>query len=182
MFSTIKADLRRKAEWYDLPPDKVGSLIKAFFSDGSTAQLLYRLMRFCQSYAFLKPIAMIVYRLNVFFGHVVIGRGANIGEEFVIIHSFGIVINSAVKAGTGLVIEHGVTIGAEKGLSPVLGNNVFIGAGAKIIGAVTIGNDVKIGANAVVTKSLPDGATAVGVPAKVIKIYGEKVSADSTVI
>ena len=55
------------------------------------------------------------------------------------------------------------------------GDNVFIGAGAKVIGGVKIGSDVKIGANAVVTKDLPDGATAVGIPAKVIKIYGERV-------
>ena len=174
MFDILKADLHRKAEWYDLSPDKASSLLKAFLSDGSTALVLYRLMRFCQTHS-LKPLAMIVYRLNAFIGHVVIGRGAEIEPGFVIIHSFGIVINSAVRAGRGLVIEHGVTIGAEKGKSPVLGENVFIGAGAKIIGAVTIGNDVKIGANAVVTKDLPNGATAVGIPAKVIKIYGEKI-------
>ena len=74
-----------------------------------------------------------------------------------------------------LTIENGVTIGAEKGESPTLGDNVFIGAGAKIIGDVKIGSDVKIGANAVVLKDLPDGATAVGVPARIVKIYEERV-------
>ena len=92
-----------------------------------------------------------------------------------ILHTFAIVINSSVRAGKNLVLEHGVTIGAEKNQCPMLGDNVFIGAGAKVIGAVRIGNDVKIGANAVVTKDLPDGATAVGIPARVIKIYGERV-------
>jgi len=58
----------------------------------------------------------------------------------------------------------------------VLGDNVFIGAGAKIIGPVRVGSDVKIGANAVVTRDLPDGATAVGVPARVISIYGERIT------
>ena len=57
---------------------------------------------------------------------------------------------------------------------------MFIGAGAKIIGAVRIGSNVKIGANAVVTKDIPDGATAVGIPARVIKIYGERVINDAT--
>jgi serine O-acetyltransferase len=108
-------------------------------------------------------------------GHVVIGRNAEIGPGLVIVHSIGIVINSNVKAGKNLVIEHGVTIGAEKNRSPILGDNVFIGAGAKIIGGIKIGSDVKIGANAVVTKDLPDGATAVGVPARIVKIYGERI-------
>jgi serine O-acetyltransferase len=91
-----------------------------------------------------------------------------------LIHSNGVVINTSVRGGKNVFIEHQVTIGAEKGEAPVLGDNVFIGAGAKIVGAVRIGNDVKIGANAVVTKDLPDGATAVGIPARVIKIYNHE--------
>jgi serine O-acetyltransferase len=143
-------------------------------SDGSTAQILYRAMRFCQTHR-LKPVAAILYRLNAVLSHAVIGRGAEIGPGLVIVHSIGVVINTNVRAGRNLVIEHGVTIGAEKGRSPVVGDNVFIGAGAKIIGPVTIGSDVKIGANAVVTRDLPSGATAVGVPARVVKIYGEPI-------
>ncbi len=131
-------------------------------------------MRFCQTHH-LKPVAFLLYRLNIFCSHAVIGRGAEFGAGLIILHTSGIVVNSKVKAGKNLILEHGVTIGAEKNLCPVLGDNVFVGAGAKIIGGVTIGSDVKIGANAVVTKDLPDGATAVGIPAKVIKIYGERV-------
>jgi serine O-acetyltransferase len=144
-------------------------------SDGTTAQIFYRTMRFCQTHH-LKPLACIIYRLNAAIGHAVIGRGADIGPGFVLIHSFGVVINSNVRAGRGLVIEHGVTIGAEKRQTPVLGDNVFIGAGAKVIGGVRIGSDVKIGANAVVTKDVPDGATVVGIPARVVRIYGERVA------
>jgi serine O-acetyltransferase len=173
MWSTTRADMRRKAEWYDLKPG-FKSFVHACLSDGSTAQLLYRLMRFFERNR-IKPLSFLVYRLNVHLGHVVIGRGADFGPGLVFIHSLGIVINSEVRAGRNLVLEHGVTIGAEKGKSPVLGDNVFVGAGAKIIGGVRIGNDVKIGANAVVTKDLPDGATAVGIPAKVVKIYGRPV-------
>jgi serine O-acetyltransferase len=105
----------------------------------------------------------------------VIGRKTNIGPGFVILHSFGIVINSSVRAGKNLTLEHGVTIGSEKNQNPIIGDNVFIGAGAKIIGPVSIGSDVKIGANAVVIHDLPNGATAVGVPARVVRIYGKKV-------
>jgi serine O-acetyltransferase len=173
MFQTIVRDLQHKAEWYELPPTTT-SLLKMWASDGSTAQILYRAMRFCQTHH-LKPIAMLLYRLNAAIGHVVIGRGAEIGPGLVIVHSFGIVINSNVRAGKNLVIEHGVTIGAEKNQSPTLGDNVFIGAGAKIIGAVRIGSDVKIGANAVVVSDLPDGATAVGIPARVVRTYGRPI-------
>ena len=110
---------------------------------------------------------MILYRRNAFISHAVIGRGAEFGPGLVILHSIGIVVNSSVQAGKNLVMEHCVTIGAEKGQTPVLGDNVFIGAGAKVIGAVRVGSDVKIGANAVVNKSFPEGnCTIAGVPAK----------------
>jgi serine O-acetyltransferase len=178
MFEVISQDLKRKAEWYEMPPTPQGQL-RMCLSDGSTAQILYRAMRFCQTHH-LKPLAAILYRLNASVSHVVIGRGADIGPGFVILHSFGIVINSSVRAGRGLVIEHGVTIGAEKNQSPVLGDNVFIGAGAKIIGPVRIGSDVRIGANAVVNRDLPDGATAVGVPARIVRIYGERLSSEDS--
>lgn len=166
-------DLGHKAEWYGLPRTR-RALLRMCLSDGSTCQILYRLMRYCQTRR-LKLAAMLLYRANAAIGHAVIGRDAELGSGLVILHSYGIVINSEVRAGKNLVLEHGVTIGAEKGQSPVLGDNVFIGAGAKIIGSVRVGSDVKIGANAVVTQDLPDGATAVGVPARVVKIYGQRV-------
>jgi len=78
------------------------------------------------------------------------------------------VINSKVIGGKNIVVESGVVIGDEKGQAPILGSNIFIGAGAKIIGGISIGDNVKIGANAVVVKSLPSNVTAVGVPAKII--------------
>ncbi|MDE2010537.1 MAG: hypothetical protein KGJ09_10760 [Candidatus Omnitrophica bacterium] len=87
-------------------------------------------------------------------------------------HPIGVVINGGVRGGKNIVIESGVVIGAARnGLPvrvPVLGNDVFIGAGAKVLGGITIGNNVKIGANAVVIHDVPDGATVVGIPAKVV--------------
>jgi serine O-acetyltransferase len=90
----------------------------------------------------------------------------------VILHSVGVVINTNVRAGRNLVIYHGVTLGEERHKSPTLGDNVYIGAGAKVIGGVRIGSDVRIGANAVVTKDVPDGATVVGIPARIVRMYG----------
>jgi serine O-acetyltransferase len=73
-----------------------------------------------------------------------------------------------VRGGSGVHIEHQVTIGAERRCTPVLGNDVFIGAGAKIIGEVTIGDGSRVGANAVVLQDVPSHHTAVGIPARTI--------------
>ncbi|HVT88949.1 MAG TPA: hypothetical protein VHD56_08865, partial [Tepidisphaeraceae bacterium] len=80
----------------------------------------------------------------------------------------GVVINGNVRGGGRVHIEHQVTIGAERGQSPVLGNDIFIGAGAKIIGGITLGDGCRIGANAAVVDDVPAHATAVGVPARVV--------------
>ncbi|MCA9408119.1 MAG: serine O-acetyltransferase, partial [Candidatus Omnitrophica bacterium] len=80
---------------------------------------------------------------------------------------------SEVKGGKNIVIESGVVIGAARnGLpveAPYLKNNIFIGSGAKILGGISIGNHVNIGANAVVLQNVPDNSTAVGVPARIIE-------------
>ena len=81
---------------------------------------------------------------------------------------FGTVIHPRAVLGKKVVIQHSVTIGEIDGGVPVIGDGVFIGARAVIIGPIKIGNDVKIGAGAVVTKDIPDNCTAVGVPAKII--------------
>lgn len=166
MILFLRSDLRKKAEWvYGAASFK--NLLKTVLTDGTFAMFMYRLMQSCQKLK-LYPLAMLFNKLNVFFGRCVIGRNADFGEGFVLVHSYGVVINSSVKGGRNIIIEHLVTIGAEKNESPVLGDNVFIGAGAKIIGAVRIGNNVKIGANAVVVSDIPDNTTAVGAPAKIV--------------
>ena len=94
-------------------------------------------------------------------------------QGLVIILSQGIVINGSVKAGDDIRLEHQVTIGAERNTSPRLGSDIFIGAGAKVIGAVEIGSHSKIGANAVVVKDVAAHTTVGGIPAKVIKVHQE---------
>jgi len=140
-------------------------MCKALATDGTLAMILYRLMQASQRRR-LTPLSMILNKLNGFFGGCVIGRGADFGPRFVLVHSNGVVINAAVRGGANIKIEHQVTIGAEGFQSPVLGSDIFIGAGAKIIGAISIGSHVRIGANAVVLADVPDHATAVGVPAR----------------
>jgi serine O-acetyltransferase len=141
-------------------------VFKAFLTDGTYAMVVYRLMQSMRR-LHLGPLVMLFNKLNVL-GGCIMGRGAEFGPGFVLIHSNGVVINSSVRGGARVFLEHQVTIGAEKEAAPVLGDDVFIGAGAKILGDVRIGNNVKIGANAVVITDIPDGATAVGVPARVV--------------
>lgn len=99
-----------------------------------------------------------------------------VGSGFYIGHFGGIVVNEKSVIGRNCNISHGVTLGesnrGEKKGCPVLGDNVYIGPGAKIVGAVRIGNDVAIGANCVVTKDIPDHAVVVGIPGRVISEEG----------
>ncbi len=97
--------------------------------------------------------------------------GAKIGKHLVIDHGMGVVIGETAEVGDDCLIYHGVTLGG-RGLTqgkrhPTIGSRVMIGAGAKILGAVHIGDNARIGANAVVTKDVPAGATAVGINAHV---------------
>ncbi len=145
------------------------AFFKVLLSDGTSAVVFYRLNQFFRSIR-LGCIGWIFLELNKLLNGCVIGRKAEFGAGFVIMHPFGVVINGEVKGGENIVIESGVVIGAAKnGLqvkAPVLGNNIFIGAGAKVLGGIKVGNNVKIGANAVVVKDVPDSVTVVGIPAK----------------
>jgi serine O-acetyltransferase len=116
----------------------------------------------------LVPLEWFCNKFNALTQGCIIGRGAEFGPGFVLIHSMGVVINGQVSGGSGIHIEHQVTIGAERRSSPRLGDDVFIGAGAKIIGPVVIGSHTRIGANAVVVADVPDNAAAVGVPARIV--------------
>lgn len=92
--------------------------------------------------------------------------GAQLGDRLVIDHGMGVVIGETAVVGNDCVIFHGVTLGGTKFDStkrhPTIGNNVLIGAGAKILGPITIGNNVRIGANSVITKAINDDQIVVG--------------------
>lgn len=165
-WSLLRADIAAKADWM-YGSTSTRSKVKTMLTDGTMAMVLYRLMQ-ASHRSRLVPLAMIFNKLNTVFGACIIGRGADFGPGFVLVHSNGVVINGMVRGGRDIKIEHQVTIGAERNLSPVLGDDLFIGAGAKILGAVRIGSHVRVGANAVVVKDVPDNVTAVGVPARYI--------------
>jgi serine O-acetyltransferase len=166
----VASDLRAKAQWC-YGDTRWPALVKTLLTDGTAAMLWYRLMQWSRRWR-LAPLEMMCNKASAICCNCIIGRGAEFGPAFVLIHSTGVVINGKVRGGEHIYLEHQVTIGAERRQSPVLGNQVFIGAGAKIVGAVCVGDDCRIGANAVVVHDIPDGATAVGVPARVIRRSG----------
>ena len=167
LVGSIVRDLRGKARW--LYEDTRGrAIFKTLLTDGTLAMVLYRLMQWSRRYR-LVPLEMIFNKLNGICSNCIIGRGAELGPGLVLIHATGIVINGRVRAGANLHLEHQVTIGAEGRQSPVIGDDVFIGAGAKVIGAVTVGDGARIGANAVVVDDVPPHTTVVGIPAKVVR-------------
>lgn len=166
MIAKLISDIRAKQALYSQygPPC---SLLKAVAADGTLANVLFRSQE-ALSEAGLSPLALIPHHLNKLLTGCVIGVRARFGPGFVLVHPIGVVINSSVRGGSNICLESGVVIGDNRGKSPVLANDVFVGSGAKIIGGVSIGDGVRIGANAVVLKDVLSGSTAVGVPAKVV--------------
>ena len=106
--------------------------------------------------------------------------GARIGRRFVIDHGMGIVIGETTEIGDDVLLYHGVTLGGtgkDQGKRhPTIGNGVMIACGAKVLGPFKVGDGARIASNAVVLSEIPAEATAVGVPARVVRIAGEKMN------
>jgi serine O-acetyltransferase len=121
----------------------------------------------------LKWLARFVSHLGRWFTGIEIHPGATIGRRFFIDHGMGVVIGETSELGDDCTLYHGVTLGGTtwtKGKRhPTLESNVVVGAGAKILGPITVGAGAKIGSNAVVVKDVPSGATAVGIPARILE-------------
>ena len=106
--------------------------------------------------------------------------GATIGRRLVIDHGMGIVIGETAEIGDDCLIYHGVTLGGTgKDVGkrhPTIGNNVLIGTGAKVLGPIKVGDNSRIAANSVVLREIPEDSTAVGIPARVVRIAVQKVN------
>ncbi|MFC1606434.1 serine O-acetyltransferase [Candidatus Latescibacterota bacterium] len=126
----------------------------------------------------LPVIPHIIMWIARFLTGVEIHPAAVIDSGLFIDHGFGVVIGETAEIGTNVTLFQGVTLGGtgkETGKRhPTLGDNVVVGAGAKILGGISIGNNVYIGANAVVLQNTPDGCTVVGVPGRCVKQEGER--------
>jgi serine O-acetyltransferase len=123
----------------------------------------------------LKWLARFISHLGRWLTGVEIHPGASIGRRFFIDHGMGVVIGETSEIGDECTLYHGVTLGGtswNKGKRhPTLGNGVVIGAGAKVLGPIVIGAGAKIGSNAVVVKAVPPGATAIGIPARIVESH-----------
>jgi len=132
----------------------------------------------------LRFIPRLISAFGMFLTMVDIHPGANIGRRVFIDHGVGVVIGETAIIGNDVIIYQQVTLGgvnsSKEKRHPTIGDNVVIGAGAKVLGNITIGNGAKIGANSVVIKDVPPFATAVGIPARVIlcKEEGSRLSHD----
>ena len=121
-----------------------------------------------------RNVARFVSQLARHLTGIEIHPGAKIGRKLFIDHGMGIVFGETTEIGDNCTIYHGVTLGGtgkDTGKRhPTLGDNVLIGAGAKVLGPVYIGDNVRVGAGSVVLKNLPANATAVGVPAEIVRV------------
>jgi serine O-acetyltransferase len=126
----------------------------------------------------LRFLARVVSQWSRFWTGIEIHPGAVIGRRFVIDHGMGIVIGETAEVGDDVLLYQGVTLGGtgkDKGKRhPTVGNNVMIGSGAKILGPFKVGNGARIASNAVVLFEVPENATAVGVPARIVRVGGVK--------
>jgi serine O-acetyltransferase len=123
------------------------------------------------------PARFIAY-LSRLLTNIDIHPGASIGRRFFIDHGAGVVIGETAVVGDDVTLYHGVTLGGttwNKGKRhPTLGNGVMIGAGAKVLGAITLGDNVRVGANSVVVRDVPDGRSVVGIPGRIVREETER--------
>lgn len=139
---------------------------------GFHALFYYRLSHFFYKHRWFF-MARLISQVARFLTGIEIHPGAKIGRRLLIDHGMGVVIGETAEIGDDCTIYHQVTLGGtgkdKNKRHPTIGNNVMVGAGAKVLGPINIGNNVKIGAGAIVLKSVGSNVTVVGVPAKIVK-------------
>ncbi len=153
------------------------NIMEVFTYAGLHAIIWYRIAHFLQVKLHIPFLPRLISQVARLFTGVEIHPAAKIGQGFFIDHGMGVVIGETTIIGDNGTLFQGVTLGGtgkEKGKRhPTLGNNVVVGAGAKVLGNITIGDNVLIGANAVVIRDVPADSTVVGVPGRIVKIKGE---------
>lgn len=177
----LRADLARLS-----PTQKKGELPlikwRNVFNPRFTPVLMIRLARYFYLLPWLRPLSLLFTWLNLFLFGIECTAKCDVGSGLLLPHTSGTVIGAG-KIGANVTIFQGVTLGAleldmgfDLSRRPILSDGVVVGAGAKILGGISVGQGAIIGANAVVLQPIPAGGVAVGIPAKVIKIVNERAS------
>jgi len=168
MFDTLKEDIRVV---FDRDPAARSALETLIACPGLHSILMHRVNHWLWNKR-LRLLARLGSHIARFLTGIEIHPGAAIGRRFFIDHGMGVVIGETSEIGDDCSIYHGVTLGGttwQKGKRhPTLKNNVIIGAGAKVLGPITLGEGSRVGSNAVVVKDVPPGATVVGIPGHVV--------------
>jgi serine O-acetyltransferase len=168
MFRSIKEDVLSVFE-RDPAARSVFEVLTCY--PGIHARMVHRISHWLW-HARLKWAARFLAHIGRGLTGIEIHPGASIGRRFFIDHGMGVVIGETAEIGDDVTLYHGVTLGGtswkEGKRHPTLGNGVVVGAGAKILGPILIGEGAKIGSNAVVVKDVPAGATAAGIPARIL--------------
>lgn len=169
MLSNLKYDFRRIYQKNSYT-GKFRKVFACLGAQGFQAVMGYRICRWLVL-RHIPLIHLIIQRFIEITTGISIPPEAEIGKGLLIMHFGGIVINSDVKIGEFCTISHGVTIGNKNpgGKSPKIGNKVYLCAGAKVLGDISIGDNCVIGANAVVLESFPENSVIGGIPAKLLK-------------
>ena len=178
MFEHIRADITRKRKAYVVRPEDQSffrKYIKVNLQLGTIAVLVYRFGRWAKEVRIpvLQQVLFLLYSiLNM---GVMLGAGINIHVystigNGLVIHNFSCIFILVERMGENCAVNQGVTIGNIRGSRhpPIIGNNVYFGAGCKVLGEVTVGNNVVIAANSLVVTDVPDNCTVAGVPARII--------------
>jgi serine O-acetyltransferase len=170
VFSEIRADIRAV---FDKDPAAKSMIEVLLCYSGLHALMAHRLIHFLNKLG-IPVLPRFLSQIVRFFTGVEIHPAAKIGRGVVIDHGMGVVIGETAEIGDGVLIYQGVTLGGvslNKGKRhPTIGKNVTLGAGAKVLGPIMVGDDSIVGSGAVVVKPVPAGCTVVGIPGRIINI------------
>jgi serine O-acetyltransferase len=177
MFETIRADIERKIRGYGVRPEDrtfFRKRITPFLELGTQAVLVYRFGRWAYSLRipvlrqFVIFIYLVINTVCLMLTGIHIQRESEIGPGLVV-HNCSCIFVLAKRIGHSCTINQGVSVASIRGTGwPSIGNNVYLGAGCKVLGGVTIGDNVVVGANSVVVADVPSDCTVMGVPARII--------------
>lgn len=179
MINTVIADFRSCLENDPAAHGFWGGMEVIFTYAGFHAILMHRVAHFLHTQIRIPFIPRVISQINRFITGIEIHPGAKLGQGIFIDHGMGVVIGETAEVGDNCVLFQGVTLGGtgkETGKRhPTLGCNVMVSAGAKVLGNIHLGDNVKIGAQAVVLKDVPANCTVVGVPGQIVIRDGQRV-------